>query len=39
VRGTTKASAEWAFTCAVANLFKAITSGHLTSHTLATLPA
>jgi hypothetical protein len=39
VRGKAKASAEWAFTAAIHNLFKAITSGHLTSQALATLPA
>jgi hypothetical protein len=35
VRGTAKAAAEWAFTCAVHNLFKAITAGQLTSPALA----
>jgi transposase len=39
MRGKAKASAEWTFICAVANLFKAITSGHLTSQALTTLPA
>ena len=39
VRGKTKTAAEWAFAAAVHNLFKAITSGHLTTHALATLPA
>ena len=38
VRGKTKADAEWKFTCAVYNLFKAISTGHLTTHTLAGLP-
>jgi transposase len=38
VRGTPKATAEWQFVCAVHNLFKAITSGHLTTTTLASLP-
>lgn len=37
VRGKTKAAAEWAFTCAVHNLLKAITTGHLTQATLAAL--
>jgi transposase len=37
VRGKPKASAEWKFTCAVHNLFKALTTGHLTSQALATL--
>ena len=35
VRGHRKAEAEWAFTCAVHNLFKAITAGHLTADALA----
>ena len=39
VRGKTRTSAEWAFTATVHNLFKAITSGHLTTQALATLPA
>jgi transposase len=39
VRGKTKAAAEWTFTAAVHNLFKAITSGQLTPATLATLPS
>jgi transposase len=34
VRGKPKAAAEWAFTCAVHNLFKAITTGHLTTAAL-----
>jgi hypothetical protein len=33
-----QASAEWAFTAAIHNLAKAITSGHLTTSTLATRP-
>jgi transposase len=37
VRGKRKTAAEWTFTCAVANLLKAITTGHLTSHALAAL--
>jgi transposase len=37
VRGKTRASAEWAFICAVHNLFKAITTGHLTAQALAAL--
>jgi len=36
-RGTPKATAERTFTCAVHNLLKAITAGHLTSHALAAL--
>jgi transposase len=36
MRGKTKAAAEWTFVCTVHNLLKAITTGHLTSHTLAT---
>jgi hypothetical protein len=39
LRGHAKAAAEWAFTCAVHNLFKAITAGHLTTTALAGLPA
>ena len=35
VRGKRKAAAEWTFTCAISNLFKAITAGHLTSQALA----
>jgi hypothetical protein len=38
VRGKPKAAAEWTFTCAVHNLFKAITTGHLTTAALASLP-
>jgi transposase len=34
VRGKPKAAAEWMFTCAVHNLFKAITTGHLTATAL-----
>ncbi|HEX4657289.1 MAG TPA: transposase [Streptosporangiaceae bacterium] len=34
VRGKPKAAAEWTFTCAVHNLFKAITTGHLTTAAL-----
>jgi transposase len=37
VRGMAKASAEWTFICAVHNLFKAITTGHLTAQALAAL--
>jgi len=37
VRGKRKASAEWTFTAAVHNLFKALTAGHLTSQALAAL--
>jgi len=37
MRGKPKASAEWTFACAVHNLFKAITAGHLTSQALAAL--
>ena len=37
MRGLPKAAAEWTFTTAVANLTKAITTGHLTTQTLATL--
>lgn len=36
-RGKPKASAEWRFTTTVHNLFKAITTGHLTHAALATL--
>jgi transposase len=42
VRGQPKAAAEWTFTCAVHNLFKAITTAHLTTAApdhLATHPA
>jgi transposase len=34
VRGKRKASAEWEFICAVHNLFKALSTGHLTSQAL-----
>jgi Transposase DDE domain len=34
VRGKPKAAAEWTFTCAVHNMFKAISAGHLTSAAL-----
>jgi transposase len=37
VRGIRKASGEWTFTAAVRNLRKAITSGHLTTQSLAAL--
>jgi hypothetical protein len=37
VRGKPKAAAEWAFTAAAHNLFKAITSGHLTAEALGRL--
>ena len=37
IRGKPKAAAEWRFACTVHNLVKAITTGHLTSATLATL--
>jgi transposase len=37
MRGKPKAAAEWAFTTTVHNLLKAITTGHLTPATLATL--
>jgi transposase len=37
VRGKRKASAEWEFTCAVHNLFKALSTGHLTSQALDAL--
>jgi transposase len=37
MRGKPKASAEWTFTCAVHNLIKAITTGHLTHAALASL--
>jgi transposase len=39
MRGKPKAAAEWVFTCAVHNLLKAITTGHLTPATLAALPS
>ena len=34
IRGKPKATAEWKFTSAVHNLFKAITTGHLTTAAL-----
>jgi transposase len=37
MRGLPKAAAEWTFTAAVHNLTKAITTGHLSTQTLATL--
>jgi hypothetical protein len=37
VRGKRKASAEWEFICAVHNLFKALSTGHLTSQALTAL--
>jgi transposase len=37
VRGKAKASAEWTFICAVHNLFKALSTSHLTRQALATL--
>jgi hypothetical protein len=37
MRGKRKAAAEWTFACAVHNLFKAITAGHLTSQALTAL--
>jgi len=37
MRGKRKASAEWAFACAVHNLFKALSAGYLTSQALAAL--
>ena len=37
MRGKPSAAAEWTFTCAVHNLLKAITTGHLTSPALASL--
>jgi transposase len=37
VRGKDRAAAEWTFACAVHNLFKALTTGHLTPQTLASL--
>jgi len=37
MRGKAKAAAEWAFICAVHNLFKALTAGHLTHQALAAL--
>jgi transposase len=37
VRGKPRATAEWTFACAVHNLFKALTAGHLTPQALAGL--
>jgi transposase len=37
MRGKPKAAAEWTFICAVHNVFKAITTGHLTPQALAAL--
>ena len=37
VRGKRKAAAEWEFICAVHNLFKALSAGHLTSQALTAL--
>jgi transposase len=37
MRGTDNAAAEWTFACAIHNLLKALTSGHLTSQALAGL--
>jgi Transposase DDE domain len=37
MRGKDRAAAEWTFTCAVYNLFKALTSGHLTLQALSGL--
>ena len=37
MRGKAKASAEWTFACAVHNLFKALSTGHLTSQALDAL--
>jgi transposase len=37
VRGKPAAAAEWTFICAVHNLFKALTAGHLTARALAAL--
>jgi transposase len=37
VRGKPGAGAEWTFICAVHNLFKALTAGHLTAQALASL--
>jgi len=37
VRGKRKAAAEWTFACAVHNLFKALSTGHLTSQALTAL--
>ena len=37
MRGKPKAAAEWQFACAVYNLIKTITTGHLTHQALAAL--
>jgi transposase len=37
MRGKDRAAAEWTFTCAVCNLFKALTTGHLTPQALSGL--
>jgi transposase len=37
MRGKPKAAAEWTFACAVHNLFKALSTGHLTSQALTAL--
>jgi hypothetical protein len=37
MRGTGKAAAEWTFACAIHNLLKALTAGHLTPRALAAL--
>jgi transposase len=37
MRGKGKAAAEWTFACAIHNLFKALTAGHLTPRALAGL--
>jgi predicted regulator of Ras-like GTPase activity (Roadblock/LC7/MglB family) len=37
MRGKDKAAAEWTFACAIHNLFKALTTGHLTPQALAGL--
>jgi len=37
VRGKPQAAAEWTFICAVHNLFKALTTGNLTTQVLAGL--
>jgi transposase len=37
MRGKPRAAAEWTFICAIHNLFKAITTGHLTPQALAAL--
>jgi hypothetical protein len=37
VRGKPEAAAEWTFACAICNLFKALSTGHLTPQALAAL--